>query len=322
MVAVVERVRGVVRHYAWGDTQFLPGLLGKHADGRPWAELWLGTHSNGPTTLADGTPLSQLTGELPYLLKVLSAQQPLSLQVHPDAVQALDGFARGIYPDDRPKPELLCALTPFEALCGIRPVHLTLPLLGELGAHDLRRVVATSGPGAALEGLYRGGIDPWPAIEACAASERIEARWVRWLDAMYPGEPSVAATLLLNLVRLEPGQALRLDAGNLHAYLRGSGIELMGASDNVVRGGLTVKPVDVDELLRIVDPTPLADPVLPPGDRYELPAAGVDLVRLPAGADHVATGHELAIDLLGDAWYLAPGDRFVTAAETYVVVPR
>ena len=321
MVAAVQRVRGVVQHYAWGDTTFLPELLGRQPDGRPWAELWLGTHPGGPSTLADGTPLRDVAGELPYLLKVLCAAQPLSLQTHPNAAQAIDGFARGVYADDQPKPELLCALTPFEALCGVRPIHLTLPLLGELGAHDLRRVVAASGPGAALEGLYRGAIDPWPVIAACAGSERPEARWVRWLDALYPGEPSVAATLLLNLVTLRPGQCIRLDAGNLHAYLRGSGIELMRASDNVVRGGLTVKPVDVDELLRVVDPTPLHQPVLPDGDRFELPGAGVALVRLPAGVEHLADGHELAIDLVGDSWYLAPGDRFTTAAETYVVVP-
>lgn len=317
----MQRVTGIVQHYAWGDTTFIPELLGVAPDGRPWAELWLGTHPNGPTVLDDGRPLSEVAGTLPYLLKVLSAGQPLSLQTHPNAAQAIDGFARGVYPDDQPKPELLCALTPFEALCGIRPVHPTLMLLGELGAHDLRRVVATSGPGVALDGLYRGAIDPWPAIESCARSERVEARWVRWLDALYPGEPSVAATLLLNLVVLEPGQALRLDAGNLHAYLRGSGIELMRASDNVVRGGLTVKPVDVDELLHVVDTTPLAQPVLPDGHRFELPDAGVALLRIEAGAEHVATGHELTIDLVGDTWYLAPGDTLVAAATTFVVVP-
>ncbi len=317
----MHRVQGVVQHYAWGDPNFLPELLGRYPDGRPWAELWLGTHPSGPALLADGTPLRDVAGELPYLLKVIAAGQPLSLQTHPDAEQARDGFARGVYVDDRPKPELLCAVTEFEALCGVRPVHLTLPLLGELHAHDLRRVVAASGPLAALEGLLRGAIDPWPVIEGCAASERPEARWVRWLDALYPGEPSVAATLLLNLVRLEPGQALRLDAGNLHSYLRGVGIELMGASDNVVRAGLTEKPVDVEELLRVVDATPLQHPVLATSDRYDLPGAGVTLVRLAAGVDHVATGHEVAIDMLGDAWYLAPGERLATAADTYVVVP-
>jgi mannose-6-phosphate isomerase len=138
---------------------------------------------------------------------------------------------------------------------------------------------------------------------------------------LYPSEPSVAATLLLNLVELEPRQALRLDAGNLHAYLSGSGIELMNASDNVVRGGLTVKPVDVDDLLAVLDPTPLDQPVLPAGNRYDLPGAGVSLLRLGAGRHHVATGHELSIDLDGAARYCGPGDELLTTAETYVVVP-
>ena len=101
-----------MQHYAWGDTQFLPNLLGIYPDGEPWAELWLGTHPNGPARLADGRPLSDETGELPYLLKVLSAGQPLSLQAHPSAEQARDGFDRGVYADPNPKPELLCAPDP------------------------------------------------------------------------------------------------------------------------------------------------------------------------------------------------------------------
>jgi mannose-6-phosphate isomerase len=269
----MEIVRGVVQHYAWGDPEFIPRLLGVEPDGQPWAELWLGTHPNGPTVLADGRPLEAIAGRLPYLLKVLAAGHPLSLQTHPNPEQAVAGFARGDYPDDQPKPELLCALTHFEALCGVRPVPATLALLDELGA------------------------------------------------AMYPSEPSVAATVLLNLVVLEPGQALRLDAGNLHAYLSGAGIELMNASDNVVRGGLTVKPVDVDDLLAVVDPTPLDEPVLPDGDRFDLPAAGVSLLRLPPGREHEASGHELSIDIEGRARYCAPGDTLRTTADTFVVVP-
>jgi mannose-6-phosphate isomerase len=177
------------------------------------------------------------------------------------------------------------------------------------------------GPGAALEGLYRRHIDPQPVIDACAEAPGPEAAWVRHLAATYPGEPSVAATLLLNYVELAPGEALRLDAGNLHAYLRGAGIELMGASDNVVRGGLTAKHVDVDLLLATVDPTPLADPVLADTGRYDLPAAGVALVRIGPGERHVASGHELAVDLSGGTWYLAPGENLHPVAETYVVTP-
>ncbi len=317
----MQRVEGVVQHYAWGDPKFIPELLGAEPDGQPWAELWFGTHPSGPATLADGTSLVATTGPLPYLVKVLAAAEPLSLQAHPDADQALDGFARGIYPDDQPKPELLCALTRFEALCGIRPVDKTLALFDELGIADgqLARVLRADGPGAALEGLARGHVDTVEARQACQTSDRPEAEWVRELAARYPGDASVAMTLLLNHVVLAPGQTLRLEAGMVHAYLRGAGIELMGASDNVVRAGLTIKPVDVDELLRILDPTPLSEPVLPDGDRFDLPAAGVALVRLRAGEEHRATIHEIAIEMSGVSWYLAPGDLFVPDEVAYVV---
>ncbi len=317
----MHRVRGHVQHYDWGDHTFIPTLLGLEPDGRPWAELWLGTHPNGPSTLEDGTPLVDLTGPLPYLLKVLACAEPLSLQTHPSAEQASAGFAAGIFVDDRSKPELLCALTPFEAFCGIRPVTATLALLHDLGIDHLARILTDGGPGAALRGIYRRTVDGGEIVDACAGSSRPEAEWVRRLADRYPGEPSVAATLLLNLVSLEPGEAIRLDAGNLHAYLHGAGIELMGASDNVVRGGLTSKEVDIDLLLEITDATPLTAPVLPPGSTYDLPDAGVALVRIAPSESHTAIGQELAMDLAGDAWWLAPGERVDADAITYVVTP-
>ncbi len=317
----MQRVVGVVQHYAWGDPAFIPDLLGIEPDGRPWAELWLGTHANGPTTFDDGTPLSDVSGPIPYLLKVLACSEPLSLQTHPDADQARRGFDAGIFPDAKPKPELLCALTRFEALCGIRPIDASLALFDDLGLDVWSRVLATDGPGAVLSGLYRRELDRGSVIAACSHSSRPEAALVRKLAAMYPDDPSVAATLLLNHVVLGPGEAIRLDAGTLHAYLHGAGIELMGPSDNVVRGGLTTKPVDVDLLLATVDPTPLPDPRLPPSTRYELPHAGVALVQLGPGQTHIAIGHELTIDLLGNTWYCSPGDELTSEDVTYVVVP-
>lgn len=313
-LAAVQPITGVVQHYAWGDPDFIPTLLGRPPDGRPWAELWLGTHPNGPATLPDGRLLREVTGDLPYLLKVLAAAEPLSLQTHPSRAQAEAGFAAGRYPDPEPKPELLCALTPFTAYCGIRPVNDTLILLDELGAYELAEVLAERGPGPALEGLYRGRVHVEPIVRACAASDRPEARWVRDLADRYPGEPSVAATLLLNLVELQPGQAIQLGPGNLHAYLRGAGIELMGASDNVVRGGLTVKPVDVDDLLAVVDPTPLADPVMAPAPELRLAGTSIKLLRRDGGATHTAHGHELVVTTAGATGYLAPGDTLSVPA--------
>lgn len=316
----VRIVEGVVQHYDWGDTEFIPKLLGIPGRGKPWAELWLGTHPNGPTVLEDGTLLSDLTGDLPYLLKVLSAARPLSLQTHPSAAQAAAGFERGVFADDQAKPELIVALTDFEGFCGVRPAEATLALLHGIGADDLAAVVESDGPGEALRRLYRGSIDPAPTIEACADRTEPEAVWVRRLHEMYPGEASVAATLLLNLVRLQPGEALHLTAGNLHGYLRGSGIELMRASDNVVRGGLTSKHVDIDLLLDTVDPTPLAQPVMDVVDgRYPLPEAGVTLARLDPGAEHRSTGHELAVSLDGTTLYLSPGTPIYADSTTFVV---
>ncbi len=316
-------VTGSVQHYAWGDRAFIPRLLGLQPDGRPWAELWLGTHPNGPTVLANGAPLDEVSGPLPYLLKVLAAAEPLSLQVHPDADQAVDGFARGVYPDDRAKPELIVALTPFDALCGLRPHSDAATLLRSLGLHDVAALCAADGAAAVLEELYRGRLDPLPIIEACRGQTSEEARLVTELDRRYPGEPSVAATLLLNRAHLQPGQALHLTAGNLHAYLSGAGIELMGASDNVVRGGLTVKHVDVDELLRILDRTPLEHPVMTGAARsgvYPLPEAGVELRRLRAGGSHRSTGHELAVSSDGTTWYLPPGTDWTPPTLAHVVV--
>ena len=314
-------VDGVVQHYDWGDRTYIPQLLHRTADGRPWAELWLGTQPSGPATIA-GEPLTARTGELPYLLKVLAAAAPLSLQAHPNRQQALDGHARGIYPDDRAKPELLCALTRFDALCGIRPIHATLTLLGALDAEPLAAAIRADGIGAVIEGLYRGRIDPRPTVIACSRSQRPEAELVTQLAARYPDDPSVVVTLLLNRVTLQPGEAIHLTAGNLHAYLSGAGIELMGASDNVVRGGLTAKPVDVDELLRILDTTPLAEPVMKRAarsGRYPLPEAGCTLVRVESGRTHASTGHELAIDLDGRTLYLPPGSTLAATAVTFVV---
>ena len=165
-------ITGVVQHYAWGDLTFIPELLHTTADGRPWAELWLGTHPNGPTRLADGSPLSELTGDLPYLLKVLAAGEPLSLQTHPNAVQAADGYARGVLPDPNPKPELLCALTPFQALsAGTRSAAECLGQSDEFGT-------VTVGKRADLLLL-----DGDPLLDVNSANEPIGAMVRgRWLD--------------------------------------------------------------------------------------------------------------------------------------------
>ena len=321
----VRVVEGVVQHYDWGDSEFIPHLLGVASRGQPWAELWLGTHPNGPTLLDDGTALGDLTGPLPYLLKVLSAARPLSLQAHPTSAQAEEGHARGVFGDPHAKPELLVALTEFEALCGFRPVEPTLDLLRRIGARQLADVVAAHGPAEAMRQLYRGELDAGTILDGLDFTNvptPAPLGWVASLREQYGDHPSVVVVLLLNYVALTPGEAIHLTAGNLHAYLNGSGIELMGASDNVVRGGLTSKAVDVDLLLDIVDPTPLDEPIMKVTDgRYPLPEAGVVLVRLEPGDGHLAVGHELAVTLDGTTLYLSPGTSIHADSTTFVVTP-
>ncbi len=332
----MQLVSGVVQHYAWGDQDFIPSLLGVAADGRPWAELWLGTHGGGPGVLGDGTTLVGTTGELPYLLKVLAAAEALSLQTHPSREQAEAGFAREeaggpaldsptrIYRDPFPKPELICALTPFDALCGFRPVHASAALLDELALPALATQLRRDGLPAMVDGLYRGTVPFEPIVTACAGHVLAEPRLVTRLAAQYPDDPSVAVTLLLHRVHLAPGEAIFLGPGNLHAYLEGAGIEIMSASDNVVRGGMTPKHVDIDELLRVLDIRPIADPRVHPVEdgpgrwRYDTPDTPFRLWRFEvAGSlEHTATGRELlvcadgATDVLprGASAVLLPGE--------------
>ncbi len=350
----MERVVGVVQHYAWGDPSFIPDLLGARPDGTPWAELWLGTHPSAPSTAIapttdtgssghaddDHRPLADISGTLPYLLKVLAAAEPLSLQTHPTAQQAQLGFEREerdgpaidaadrIYRDPYPKPELICALTSFDALCGFRPVVETVALLRSIGAGELADRLERDGLAASVTALYRNDESMQATISAtiaaCAKRPEPEARLVVDLASHYPDEPSVAVTLLLNRLTLEPGEAIFLGPGNLHAYVHGVGIEIMGASDNVVRGGLTVKHVDVDELLAVLDFTPLVDPRTPssahgPGNWcYDTPGTPFRLWRheIDDSFSVTASGRELllctdgATDLLtrGQTVYLAPGE--------------
>lgn len=311
----MRAIHGVPQHYPWGDTTAIPAILGVPADGRPWAEWWLGTHPDGHARLDDGGWLADEIGELPYMLKLLAAAQPLSLQTHPNAEQAKAGFARGDYRDPNAKPELLCALTLFDALCGFRPIAATESLLRELNLGALARTLHSEGLQSTVTKLYRGDVDWRAVINECRQHHSPEAELVTQLAGRYPNDASVAVTLLLNRVQLAPGQAIFLDAGNLHAYLSGVGVEVMGASDNVIRGGLTDKAVDVDELLRIVRFEALDDPLLSPVEaqpgqwRYPTPDAPFELWRFEVRdtMTHTASGRELLLCTNGDSKTLHRG---------------
>lgn len=294
------RVQPPLRDYAWGSASAIPDLLGTEADGRPQAELWLGAHPGDPARLESGEGLDarlarepQLlceaardgAGQLPFLMKLLAAGQPLSLQVHPTREQAAVGHARedaaGValeapersYKDTEHKPEIIVAISRFAALCGFRPPAAAradlLELLGADGARgfgaELARALADPDPGSALSAALQLILSGRPEVRELAATAVARAATadgpladtLRLVGASYGDDPGVLATALLNRVDLEPGEALYLDAGNIHAYLHGIGIEAMAPSDNVLRGGLTPKHIDVAGLLEIVKFSPI-----------------------------------------------------------------
>ncbi|MGY4102362.1 mannose-6-phosphate isomerase, class I [Nocardia sp. R16R-3T] len=329
---------GALRSYAWGSRTALAQLCGRPVpSAHPEAELWFGAHPADPALVrlenstrsllelvADdperelGPAASEFGGRLPFLLKILAAEEPLSLQAHPSSAQARAGFERENnarvpldspmrnYRDENHKPELIVALDRFEALAGFRDPLRTVELLRALDVPGLRsyaELLAAQPDSAGLRTLFTtwitlpqnvlGTLLP-QVLDGCVRylSQKgtreftAEARTALELAEAYPGDAGVLAALLLNRLTLEPGQGLFLAAGNLHAYLRGLGVEIMANSDNVLRGGLTPKHVDVPELLRVLDFEPIDLPVVLPEPaggrsvRYRTPAPEFALRRL------------------------------------------
>ncbi|MFJ3698929.1 mannose-6-phosphate isomerase, class I [Streptomyces sp. NPDC090052] len=322
----MDRLANTVRPYAWGSTTAIPALIGTEPTGEPQAEMWLGAHRGAPSRIDRGTgdqalsavieadPEAELGApavakfgpRLPFLFKILAAGAPLSLQVHPDLAQAKEGYAdeerRGVpidaphrnYKDANHKPELICALTHFDGLCGFRAPAESADLLAALDVDSLKPyvdILHAHPEEAALREVLTAVLSADPAgmkttvTEAAAAAERLGGAHAPYasLAHHYPGDPGVIAAMLLNYVQLQPGEALFLGAGIPHAYLNGLGVEIMANSDNVLRCGLTPKHVDVPELLRIVrfeatEPGILRPEAAPDGEElYETP---IDEFRL------------------------------------------
>ncbi|WP_448003868.1 mannose-6-phosphate isomerase, class I [Agromyces bauzanensis] len=373
------------RDYAWGSTSAIAEFRGLPPSGTPEAELWLGAHPGSPAKIvgeasvghadlaawiaaeperALGPELAARGASLPFLLKLLAAAEPLSLQAHPTTEQARAGFAReeadGVpidaydrnYRDQHHKPELIVALSEtFDALSGFRPLEEVRGVLEVLRTADAAS--ASPEPGALdLLEAHLTGADPlrdtvewllrdgrggdtgeasWVVERVTALATSDEARrspyalsfeTVSSLTETYPGDPGIVISLLLNRVRLRRGEALYLAAGNIHAYLDGLGIELMAASDNVLRGGLTPKHIDVTELLDVLDFTPIDAPRLQP----EPVGQGVVAFR-PAVPDFVLYRVDAATDgtrvsLNGPAIALAEGTATMVGEMSSIALVR
>ena len=341
----VYRLELGVQHYAWGDIHFIPELLGiENLEGKPYAELWLGTHQDLPSHVeveGERWLLSEvLDDELPYLLKILSAKKPLSIQAHPTEQQAREGFARENaeevpidaphrnYKDEHHKPELLCALTDFYALRGFRSDPPPFPgsslkelyeRLMTLPQHEVDAVLAPK-----IEELQGGEYrkedrEYW--VLRCHEEFSDEGHYDRGLFSVY----------LLNLIRLRPGDAIYLGAGTLHAYLEGSGVEIMANSNNVLRGGLTKKHIDIAELLKtvvfegeepgVLHPVPTSDSEW----KYETTAHEFELRRIEGPHENDAEhGPEILLVVDGEAiigpYHIRRGEAVcISGGEAYAV---
>jgi mannose-6-phosphate isomerase len=372
MFMSVYKLTNPLQNYSWGSRTALSRLLGiPNPSDEPQAELWMGAHPKAPSRVLSGEtgpalslPLDELIardpeallgapgaslfgGRLPYLFKVLSAAQPLSIQAHPSLGQARQGFEKeeeaGIpadaphrnYKDPNHKPEILCALTPFKALWGFRSfdeIQEAFRNLGVPGELLSRKETIRSFflslmemNSAAIQEMLEAAVKPGalPAGHSGAA-------WASRLRELYPGDRGALAPLYLNVVDLEPGEAIFIPSGELHAYLEGTGMELMANSDNVLRGGLTPKHVDIPELLAVLsfesrEPERVTASGTPACTLYKVPAREFLLTRIALAGDEAALerrsrGAEIFLCLAGGVNILwAGGEMFLERGESVFI---
>jgi mannose-6-phosphate isomerase len=332
-VQPLYKLRNSVKNYDWGSPWWIPELLGEKNISRvPWAELWMGVHPAGPSRITGeeipetgelslpdliardplyflGEETQKKFGGLPFLFKVLAAAKPLSIQAHPNLEQAKEGWNRenleGLpfnapgrnYKDPNHKPEILCALSSFKAMCGFREPREIQVLMGifsknippALGAR-LDPLIFALGLEESplrdfLSNLFTLNPETLEDLSEYGREQRLEETYpeytnewelVRRFAGLYPGDPGVIAPLYLNLINLAPGEAVFLPAGVLHAYVHGLGVELMANSDNVLRGGLTPKHIDLKELFRVLSFSPFKPRILRPGDPSAFETANKD----------------------------------------------
>jgi len=341
----VEKITGVIKTYAWGSPGGIDKVRGLPPSGDIQAEWWLGDHPAGQATLTlDGRPLGDFLSDhghesLGFLLKVLTPKTPLSLQVHPTTAQAEAGFdaeersgiatdaPERIYKDPFAKPEVVvCVTDVFDALAGNAPDSVVAERIDRLVAAGLDNSLAmnwrerlVSDRQKTVEWLLGGSPDATELIDALGGvAEADPLLSVLW--SHFPHDPGCAVGLMLNRVSLTPGDALFVEAGQPHAYLSGVAVELMAPSDNVLRGGLTSKHVDVSQLVATASFTPSPPPRLNPlihGDGWReyrpgSEAFGLHLVQLPPGADRVA------IDLTRPAVVLSIGSGAIVSVDGVV----
>lgn len=332
------RLTNPVMNYDWGSEEVIPEFLGEAAGRKPVAELWFGAHLKASSVLqgldGEDVPLldalqrrPELLGEhiverfgirLPFLVKLLAARKPLSLQVHPPENMAADGYAReeaeGVrlddpertYKDQHHKPEVMIALGPTETLTGFRAVGEARALLGRIGLPWADRVAELVGDDMrpAFELLLDAGAWDGDRAEVLARCRELSGTHrayglVGTLDEYFPGDSGACAPLLLNVAEYTEGEALFVPTGQVHAHVSGFGLEVMAASDNVIRAGLTHKHVDGAALFRAVNPGSVLPDVVDVRQtrRLSLPVDEFEVSVLEAGELVAAAGPKIAVSL-------------------------
>jgi mannose-6-phosphate isomerase len=369
------KLQNTVKNYEWGSPRWLPEFLGEKNISRiPWAELWMGVHPSGPSRTLGGSAADERLslpdliarnpryflgeeteknfGGLPFLFKVLAAAKPLSIQAHPNAEQARQGWERENneavpldapernYRDPNHKPEILCALSRFKAMCGFRPPLEIRALLEIFGAKSGLQsaleplIAALDGPEDTLplktflSRLFALNPETLALMSEYGNRQKLEEEYpeyseewalVRNLAGLYPGDSGVIAPLYLNLLNLAPGEAIYLPAGILHAYVHGMGVELMANSDNVLRGGLTPKHIDLKELFRVLVFSPFKPRILRPGVQAE---EGAETGNRPWSFTYPVPCGEFSISLIkgGDNAFRNKGPSIALVTEGELVI--
>jgi len=280
----MRRLHNTTQGYDWGSTSDIPRFLGRSGSGEPVAELWVGTHPLGPSQVETDEglrPLSEVAGEIPFMLKILAAEQPLSIQVHPNADEARTGFEREeaagipldaperIFKDPHHKPEMVYALSTFDTLVGFRPTAEILRVFAQLDSPTINAASATLRARPGYKGIVRVLenllLAPPPAEEIAQVVVQCKALVHDGVDikraystaAMiarhHPADVGIVVSLMLNRFTLQPGEAMFLGTGVIHAHLSGLCLEAMANSDNVMRAGLTRKRLDPDGLIECLE---------------------------------------------------------------------
>ena len=280
-----------IQHYHWGDYSFIPELQGRPKGDQPEAELWMGAHPTSPSRTVEsdrglddiistepqntlGPQAGDFQNELPFIMKILAIREPLSIQVHPNAQQAEEGFTSAqsnlngaqSYSSPRGKEEVVCALTETDLKFGFREVNEIYAIIDAVGHSDfsrlkesLSRETSAEGLKEAIQKILSTDSDTIRSIAETVLSSDMsatvinekETKYFMSLVETYPDDPGLLLFLLMNFITLEPGDFLYVSPGVTHAYLRGNVVEITSNSDNVIRCGLTPKHINVDEFFSI-----------------------------------------------------------------------